>query len=217
MSGVGGPPATFESGGAGGPSATFESDGATFGGASVFASDGAGAVAPPPPAWGGSEGPTGTATGYPVSPLGGNAPTGGGAVPPKQQVMRKPSEAHFGTGGHAPSVLPGFNVEGAPSCGGGGCCSGMPAGEVYDTNRQLVRLNIPYYPEGCCSQHNGIDEKFMHGPPEILKSRGIDESTWKTWVGHRGLGRVQALRGPCCPGCLCCLFITIITPCFLPG
>ena len=141
-------------------------------------------------------------------------------TPPPQNVMTKVSEdgTVFGPGGEAPSVLPGFRQEGTPWCSPGGACSGAPAAEVFDPEtRALVRINIPYYPAGCCGQHRGIAEQYEHSAPEGLKSRGIDDATWKTWTGRHGLGKVQAFREPCCPGVCICLLLLPCWCCLLKG
>ena len=133
---------------------------------------------------------------------------------PPQNVMTKVGAdgTVFGPGGEAPSLLPGFRQKGNSCCSPGGTCSGAPAAEVYDPEtRALARVNVPYYPSGCCGKHKGIAEQYQHSAPEGLKSRGIDDATWKVWTGVNGLGKVQAHREPCCPGVCICL---VLLPCW---
>lgn len=211
-----GRPPTFGGG------ATFESDapggggtfgGGVFGGVSVFGSDalaagagtGAGAGAgvgaetgapPYPPPAGEAHA---SSAGYPAKPSKGDPGKHQTAPePPPQNIMTRVDEhgTVFGPGGSAPSS----------------------ASEVFDAEtRELVRINIKYYPSGCCSQHRGISEEYQHSALEGLKSRGIDDATWTRWTGPNGLGKAQVLREPCCPGTCICLLLLPCWSCMLRG
>merc|ERR1719411_785584 len=92
-------------------------------------------------------------------------------------------------------------------CAQGGCCRhDIPPPETRDASGQILRVNLEYYPQGCCGTHPGVREEFRMDVPPGLSSKGITVDEWQYWMAKLETDVQHNYSFGVCPGIMCCLF-----------
>lgn len=95
-------------------------------------------------------------------------------------------------------------------CAPGGCCVGSPSRKLFNSQGELVRVNVPYVPLGWCGPSKGVLRKDLVVPRE-LAARGLTQERWEYWIDQ--LSEAQKHRASCCCTCIS-RYTCILLPCF---
>lgn len=95
-------------------------------------------------------------------------------------------------------------------CNRGGCCRQIPSRIICDSDRNVLRVNLMFYPTRCFKQSEGIVDDI---PEELLKA-GLTVEEIDEWLVRR-LKLIGKKRNPCCWDVCNCMGVAVLF-CFLP-